>query len=141
MEDVPSLPENALRQWGGIEHVLFCLLHPATLWGLRTGKAFWRRWEEGREQQGVAGTCAQTWQQSRQPCLAYTKRERYGPSSHCLQIHWDPSSLLPVLESNPTSVCHTQVLRTGGEIEKEACHRLVPPPPPVLCYLTRNKLL
>lgn len=75
MEDVPSLPENALRQWGGIEHVLFCLLHPATLWGLRTGKAFWRRWEEGREQQGVAGTCAQTWQQSRQPCLAYTKRE------------------------------------------------------------------
>lgn len=40
-------PHNALRQWGVIGHAVFYPLHQATLWGLRTGKAFWRRWQQG----------------------------------------------------------------------------------------------
>lgn len=117
-DDVPSLSENALCQWGGVRQAVFCLLHQATLWGLRTGKAFWRRWKEEKEQQGVAETCAQAWQQSNQPCMAYPERGIWTFFMLPADL-LGPSLLLPVLGSNTAHRSQGLV----GEGEKEACPR------------------
>lgn len=109
-DNVPSLPENVLPQWGWIGHV-FCLLHPATLWGLRTGGAFWIRWEVGESSrawrepsQGLAAV---------QAALHSLYKRRVMDLLHTAHRSTGTSLLLLVPESNTASICHTQVLRVG----------------------------